>query len=117
MAVTIIEPYTTTFGKRNKLEHHRNPSGTINKAKWLLSESKRNHNKLNKLVESIELGPVGSLMKKSWLAAFYMAEYCIFNNIKNIEDEFNVNKYKDYTPRKSVSSKNISWYDCLCGGK
>jgi hypothetical protein len=117
MAVTIIKPYKTTFGKRNYLEHHRNPSGTINKAKWLLSKSERDINKFNSLVCSIEAGVLSSFEEKSWLAAISMAEYCINSHIKNIEDEFNINKYKDYRPRKSVSSKNIPWYDCLLGGK
>lgn len=117
MAVTIIKPYTTTFGKRNKLEHHRNPSGTINKAKWLLSKSKRDINKLNSLICSIETGLPLSFERKSWQAAFYMATYCIVNKIEKVEEHFNQKKYKNYQSRKSVSSKNISWFDCLCGGK
>lgn len=117
MAVTIIKPYTTTFGKRNYLEHHRNPSGTINKAKWLLSKSKRDINKLNSLICSIEAGLPLSFERKSWQAAFYMATYCIINRIEKVEEHFNQKNYKNYQSRKSVSSKNISWYDCLFGGK
>jgi hypothetical protein len=30
-----------------------------------------------------------------------------------VEDHFNQKNYKNYQSRKSVSSKNISWYDCL----
>lgn len=117
MAVTIIKPYTTTLGKRNYLEHHRNPSGTINKAKWLLSKSKRDINKLNSLICSIEAGLPLSFERKSWQAAFYMATYCIINGIEKVEEHFNKKNYKNYQSRKSVSSKNISWFDCLCGGK
>lgn len=116
MAVTIIKPYATS-PKRNYLEHHRNPSGTINKAKWLLSKSERDINQLNSLVCSIEAGLPLSFERKSWQAAFYMATFCIVNKIEKVEEHFNLINYKDYKPRKSVSSKNISWYDCLYGGK
>ena len=82
MAVTIIKSYTTTFGKRNYLEHHRNPSGTINKAKWLLSKSKRDINQLNSLICLIEAGLPLSFERKSWQVAFYMATFCILNKIE-----------------------------------
>lgn len=116
MAVTIFKPYTTS-PKRNYLEHHRNPSGTINKAKWLLSKSERDINKLNSLICSIEAGLPLSFERKSWQAAFYMATYCIVNKIKKVEEHFNKKNYKDYKTRISISSKNIPWFDCLCGGK
>jgi len=116
MAVTIIKPYATS-PKRNYLEHHRNPSGTINKAKWLLSKSKKDINKLNSLVCSIEAGLPLSFERKSWQAAFYMATYCIINGIEKVEEHFNKKNYKNYKTRTSTSSKNIPWFDCLCGGK
>lgn len=86
MAVTIIKPYATS-PKRNYLEHHRNPSGTINKAKWLLSRSERDINKFNSLICSIEAGVLSSFEEKSWLAAISMRETEWSNRIEELKTD------------------------------
>lgn len=101
--------------EKSKFIHHNSPSGTINKAKWLLSESKRDLEKLYILLAKLQTDYFCSDSRKSWLAAQYMAWYCIMNNISNVTDEFHFTnpKYSDYQARISVSSKRIPWYELL----
>ena len=81
---------------------HKNPSGTLNKARWLLSKSKRNRHELCKLYDRHYSDIAsGSTSKRclqsscyikycsSWESAFIMAQYCLLHNIDNPSDVFN----------------------------
>ena len=54
--------------KKNKLEHHRNPSGLNNKINYLLVESKRDISKLQKMKENIIV--YNEISERSWNIAF-----------------------------------------------
>lgn len=73
MAVTFVNPDT------GKIEHHRNPSGTINKANWLVIESKRDFTRLRKIYDSIVSRlPINDIItRQSWGAAYTMSINCI----------------------------------------
>lgn len=73
MAVTFVNPDT------GKIEHHRNPSGTINKANWLVIESKRDVTRLHKVYDSIiNRLPINNIIsRQSWGAAYAMSIICI----------------------------------------
>lgn len=50
----------------------------------------------------------------------WIKERLNYSCVKDTTDEKMLEKaikLLDSLPRKSVSSKNIPWYDCLCGGK
>lgn len=83
----------TKFDMREK---HRNPSGTINKASWLLSKSKRDLTTLVSLYSRVNLPADASLFVKqnydyrySWDAAYVIARYCIIHNVSKPSDVFN----------------------------
>lgn len=81
----------TKFDMREK---HRNPSGTINKASWLLSKSKRDLTTLVSLYSRVSLSADSDVKQNydyrySWDAAYVMARYCIIHNVSKPSDVFN----------------------------
>lgn len=84
---------STKFDMREK---HRNPSGTINKASWLLSKSKRDLTTLASLYSRVDLPVNVTLSVKqsydyrcSWEAAYVIASYCVIHNVSKPSDVFN----------------------------
>jgi hypothetical protein len=71
MAVNIIKEKAGIHGTC-LIEHHRNPSGVINKSRWLLEKSKRNPNVIHEIVAS-RLIISGYSEWKSWLHAESLA--------------------------------------------
>lgn len=70
MAVNIIKEHEGIRGT-NIIEHHRNPSGRNNKAKWLLEQSHRDINKINEIMSKVVMDDYD--MFSSWVIAKMMA--------------------------------------------
>ena len=81
---------------------HKDPSGTLNKARWLLDKSKRDRRELYKLYDRHYNDIASGLISKkcsqsncyvkycsSWESAFIIAQYCLLHNIDNPSDVFN----------------------------
>lgn len=94
-------------------EHHRNPSGFYNKVKFLLSESKRDPEKLYQIFGDISYERCGNdrryfwEIKHSWEAAYVVAILIIKNNADNPRDYLNSVYIYDKENRKT-------WYEKLC---
>lgn len=91
-------------------EHHRNPSGFYNKVKYLLSESKRDPEKLYQIFK--DLSYHGNIIddcryKQSWEAAYIAAELMIEHNADNPRDYLNSIYIYEREKRKT-------WYEKLC---
>lgn len=100
-------------------KRHRNPSGTINKASWLLSNSKRNLKILASLYMRCGYPPHASAANKqsrkyqnSWEAAYVMAQYCIEHNVSKPSDVFNSINF-DFEKGYTLKQGDIQWYDAL----
>lgn len=100
-------------------ESHRNPSGTINKTKWLLSNSKRDLKTLASLYMRCGYPPHASAADKqsrkyqsSWEAAYVMAQYCIEHNVSKPSDVFNSINF-DFEKGSTLKQGDIQWYDVL----
>jgi len=101
-------------------EKHRNPSGTINKASWLLSKSKRNLTALASLYTRCKLPLVdASLLDKqkydyqnSWEAAYVMARYCVIHNVSKPSDVFNSINF-DFEKGFTLKHGDRQWYIVL----
>ena len=91
-------------------EHHRNPSGFYNKVKYLLNESKRDPEKLDKIFGDIMYHRNGIddkyfyTIRNSWEAAYTFAISMIKNNADNPRGYLISNYIKDREKRKP-------WYD------
>ena len=87
MAVTIRHfCRTLIFRKRfYKLEHHRNPSGFNNKAKWICSKSEWNIDKFHELYKHIVISDEN---ESSWEHAFTLAKKLIIEKeLNNVRKE------------------------------
>lgn len=100
-------------------ESHRNPSGTINKASWLLSNSKRDIKTLASLYMRCGYPPHASAADKqsrkyqsSWEAAYVMAQYCIEHTVSKPSDVFNSINF-DFEKGSTLKQGDIQWYDVL----
>ena len=98
---------------------HRNPSGPINKASWLLSESKRAFKTLTLLYSSCGFPPHASIADKqsyryqsSWEAAYVMARYCIAHNISKASDVFNSINF-NFVKGSTLKRGDNRWHDVL----
>ena len=98
---------------------HRNPSGTINKASWLLSNSKRDIKMLASLYMRCGYPPHASAADKqsrkyqsSWEAAYVMAQYCIEHNVSKPSDVFNSINF-DFEKGSTLKQGDIQWYEVL----
>ena len=88
------------------VKHHRNPSGFMNKVRWLLSESKRDLNELNSLRNRI-IYPDGNGRTDydySWYTAFHIAERMIITN------ESDVREYLNKVMEHSYHKDEKTWY-------
>ena len=74
MAVTVF--------RNGKEEHHRNPSGMLNKANWLVVQSKRDVTKVHELVRHNILMKDYKMLK-SWRDAELVACFTIRYDYKN----------------------------------
>lgn len=101
MAVNIIKKNKGIKGT-NIIEHHRNPSGRINKIYWLLSESKRDINKIHELVCNIIMS--GYDMISSWLVAECIAVDMVYFGI------FDYYEYVDFLYSKKYNEKKKRKY-------
>ncbi len=100
-------------------ESYRNPSGTINKVCWLLSNSKRNPKTFASLYMRCGYPPHASAADKqsrkyqsSWEAAYVMAQYCIEHNVSKPSDVFNSINF-DFEKGSTLKQGDIQWYDVL----
>lgn len=100
-------------------ESHRNPSGTINKASWLLSNSKRDIKALASLYMRCGYPPHAFVADKqsrkyqsSWEAAYVMAQYCIEHNVSKPSDVFNSINF-DFEKGSTLKQGDIQWYEVL----
>ena len=108
MAVTFVNPNT------GKIEHHRNPSGTINKANWLVIESKRDVTRLRKIYDSIIARlPINDIIsRQSWGAAYAMSIICINFCINHPRVIYNCGntKYKTLLDATWSRKYGARWY-------
>ena len=86
-------------------EHHRNPSGFINKVKYFLRESKRDPEKMKELYKNIDNDYFE--IKYYWRPAYVAATLCIEHNISNPSEYLNNMHFYDEENRKT-------WYEKLC---
>lgn len=88
------------------LKHHRNPSGFMNKVRWLLSESKRDLNELKSLKNKIINPNTNGITDydNSWRTAFHIAE-CMIN-----ANESNVREYLNKIMECSCHKDEKTWY-------
>jgi hypothetical protein len=108
MAVTFVNPDT------GKIEHHRNPSGTINKANWLVIESKRDVIRLRKIYDSIvNRLPINDIItRQSWGAAYTMAVYSMYMHFDHPRVLYNQGntKYKRLLDISWSKKYGARWY-------
>ena len=102
---------------------HKDPSGTLNKARWLLSKSKRDIVKLqaeytracyprHHYDTNIFEDKHRAKSIYSWEAAIVMAQYCILHNIENPSDVFNALNFR-FEKGTSLIQGDRRWYNVL----